>query len=153
MEHTPLPSDGPPVDATEVAAALRLAVGRIARRVRQAHAIGDLTNAEISVLARLERDGSASPGALAELERVRPQAMATTLAGLEEGGLVTRRQDASDGRRLLISLTDAGLRIVTDRRSASLQRLAAAVNDALSPAEQQQLLDALPLIERLAEHL
>ncbi len=90
---------------------------------------------------------------LAELERVRPQAMATTLAGLEESGLVARRQDAEDGRRLLMSLTDTGLGIVTDRRSASLQRLAGAVDAVLSPAEQQQLLDTMALVERLAEHL
>ena len=153
MEHTPLPTGGVPVDAAEVAAALRLAVGRLARRLRQSHAVGDLTHAEISVLSRLERDGSISPGVLAELERVRPQAMATTLAGLEESGLVALRQDAEDGRRLLISLTDTGLGIVTDRRSASLQRLAGAVDSVLSPAEQQQLLDTMALVERLAEHL
>src|ERR1700730_10099550 len=95
-------------EAAELAAALVLAVGRIARRVRQAHSVGDVTLSEVSVLARLNRDGADSPGALAELERVRPQAMASTLATLEERGLVRRRQDAADGRRAVMTVTDAG---------------------------------------------
>jgi DNA-binding MarR family transcriptional regulator len=140
-------------DCTPLAAALRLAVGRIARSLRQAHAVGDQTLSEVSVLSRLDRDGAMSPSVLAALERVRPQAMAATLAGLEERGLVGRQPDAADGRRQLISLTEQGLHILTDRRSASLHRLAEAVGHTLTPAEQQQLLDAIPLLERVAEQL
>ncbi|MEY9846671.1 MarR family winged helix-turn-helix transcriptional regulator [Streptacidiphilus sp. MAP5-3] len=139
--------------ASELAAELRLAVGRIARSLRQAHAVGDQTMSEVSVLARLDRDGPMSPSTLAACERVRPQAMATTLAGLVDRGLVARTQDASDGRRMLISVTPDGLRILSDRRSASLQRLTEAVHTALTPAEQEQLLAAIPLLERLAEQL
>lgn len=143
----------PLAHVSELAAALRLSVGRIARTLRQAHAVGDQTLSEVSVLARLDRDGPMSPGALAACERVRPQAMATTLAGLEERGLVSRRPDPTDGRRQVISATAGGLRILADRRSASLQRLTQAVGTALTAAEQQQLLDAMPLLERIAEQL
>ncbi|MBF9069625.1 MarR family winged helix-turn-helix transcriptional regulator [Streptacidiphilus fuscans] len=152
MEATPSPEHAPE-HAPELAAGLRLAVGRIARSLRQAHAVGDQTLSEVSVLARLDRDGPMSPSALAACERVRPQAMATTLAGLVDRGLVARAQDASDGRRMQISLTPDGLRFLSDRRSASLRRLAEAVDAALTPAEQEQLLDAIPLLERLAEQL
>lgn len=142
-----------PDDAVEAGAALRLFVGRIARKVRQAHAVGDITLSEVSVLARLDREGPESPGALAELERVRPQAMATTLAALEERGLVSRRPDAADGRRALMAVTDAGDKVLADRRSASVRRLAAAFEAEFTPAERQQLLAALPLLDRLAERL
>ncbi|RAG81031.1 MarR family transcriptional regulator [Streptacidiphilus pinicola] len=146
MEHTP-------EHAAELAVALRLSVGRIARALRQAHAVGDQTLSEVSVLARLDRDGSMSPSALAACERVRPQAMAATLAGLEERGLVSRRPDPTDGRRQVISVTPGGLRLLADRRSASLQRLTGAVGATLTPDEQQQLLDVMPLLERIAEQL
>jgi DNA-binding MarR family transcriptional regulator len=153
-EQTEPPQPPEPLEhASELAAALRLSVGRIARALRQAHAVGDQTLSEVSVLARLDRDGSMSPGALAACERVRPQAMATTLGGLEERGLVSRRQDATDGRRQVISLTPNGLRILADRRSASLRRLTGAVSTSLTPAEQQQLLELMPLLERIAEQL
>src|SRR5260221_9128643 len=110
---TPPPSAD---DAAEVAAELRLVVGRVARRLRQGHTVGDVTLSEVSVLSRLDRDGPEFPGALAELERVRPQAMATTLATLEERGLVSRRPDAADGRRAVLAVTEAGRKMLADRR-------------------------------------
>ncbi|MFF7638279.1 MarR family winged helix-turn-helix transcriptional regulator [Kitasatospora sp. NPDC008050] len=149
MDETTPPTD----EAVETGAALRLVVGRIARRVRQAHTVGDLSHSEISVLARLDRDGADSPGSLAELERVRPQAMATTLAGLEERGLVLRRPDAGDGRRSVLSVTEAGRHLLTDRRSESVQLLAGAIEHEFDPTERQELLRLLPLLDRLAERL
>lgn len=140
-------------DPGEVAAALKLMVGRMARKLRQSHAVGDTTLSEVSVLARLERDGPDSPGALAELERVRPQAMATTLAALEQRALVSRRPDPSDRRRVLLTVTEAGRKVIRDRRSESVQRLATALETEFSPAERRELVAALPLLERLAERL
>ncbi|MFF3253590.1 MarR family winged helix-turn-helix transcriptional regulator [Actinacidiphila glaucinigra] len=140
-------------EPTEVGAALRLSVGRIARRLRQAHAVGDVTLSEVSVIARLDRDGPDSPGSLAELERVRPQAMATTLAGLEERGLVSRRPDAHDRRRVVMTVTEAGLKVLADRRSESVQRLAAVLGGQFTAEERRHLVDALPLLDRLAEKL
>jgi DNA-binding MarR family transcriptional regulator len=146
------PEDNP-ADPADVAEALRLVVGRIARRMRQAHAVGDLTLSERSVLARLDREGARSPGALAELERVRPQAMATTLAALEERGLVSRRQDPADGRRAVLTATDAGRKVLADRRSESVRNLASALEGEFSPAERLKFLELLPLLDRLAERL
>ncbi|MGW7004436.1 MarR family winged helix-turn-helix transcriptional regulator [Streptomyces sp. NPDC054933] len=141
-------------DAAEVAAALRLVVGRIARRVRQAKsAVGEVTLSEASVLARLDRDGPDSPGSLAELERVRPQAMASTLAALEGRGLVSRRPDPADGRRAVMTVTDAGRKVMADRRSESVRLLTAALEREFTPDERRQLLSALPLLDRLAERL
>lgn len=142
-----------PADAAGAAAAIRLAVARIARRLRQAHRVGDVTLSEVSVISRLSRDGADSPGSLAELERVRPQAMASTLAALEERGLVTRRPDSSDGRRAVIEVTEAGRKVLIDRRSESVQRLTEVLDEEFTPAERQRLLAVVPLLDRLAERL
>lgn len=140
-------------DAAEIAASLKLAVGRIARRLRQAHTVGDLALSEASVLARLDRDGADSPGSLAALERVRPQAMASTLAGLEERGLVSRRPHDADARRAVVEVTEAGRTMLADRRSESVQLLTAAVESQFTPQERRELHAALPLLDRLAERL
>ncbi len=142
-----------PDDTAETGAALRLIVARIARRLRQTHAVGDVTLSEVSVLARLNRDGPDSPGSLAELERVRPQAMAATLATLEERGLVDRGQDAGDGRRAVMTVTEAGSKMLNDRRSESVNRLAEALDAEFTPAERRELIAVLPLLDRLAERL
>ena len=140
-------------DAAMAAVALRLAVGRIARRSRQVHAVGDVTLSEVSVLARLDRDGPDSPGALAELERVRPQAMAATLAGLEERGLVSRSPDAADGRRVVMTVTDAGRKMLADRRSEIVRRMTAVLEADFTPEERRLLIAALPLLDRIAERM
>ncbi|MEU6548929.1 MarR family transcriptional regulator [Streptomyces sp. NPDC046915] len=139
-------------ETAALAGALRLAMGRIVRRLRQAHAVGDVSLSGVSVLARLAGTGADSPGSLAELERVRPQAMATTLAGLEQRGLVRRTPDAADGRRAIVSITDEGRAMLEERRSESVGRLAEAL-DELAPEERASLRAALPLLDRLAERL
>jgi DNA-binding MarR family transcriptional regulator len=141
------------VDADQTAAALKLVIGRIARRLRQHHAVGDVTISEVSVLARLDRDGPASPSALAEAERVRPQAMATTLATLEERGLVRRSPDPADGRRAVLTVTAAGRKIMHDRRSETIRHLTQVLATEFTAAEHRRLLDVLPLLERLADRL
>ncbi|MEU7057988.1 MarR family transcriptional regulator [Streptomyces sp. NPDC046197] len=143
---------GSPEDAARLAAALRLAVARMTRRLRQAHAVGDVSLSGMSVLARLAADGPDSPGSLAELERVRPQAMAATLAGLEQRRLVLRTPHAADGRRAVVTITDDGRDMLAARRSESVSRLAD-VLDEFTPRDRRTLAAALPLLDRLAERL
>ncbi|MEU2339556.1 MarR family transcriptional regulator [Streptomyces sp. NPDC013172] len=139
-------------ETSRLASELRLAVGRVTRRLRQAHAVGDISLSGVSVLARLAADGPDSPTALAEMERVRPQAMASTLAQLEQRGLVGRTPDATDGRRSIVAVTEDGRAVLAERRSESVQRLATVI-DELSAAERAALAAALPVLGRLAERL
>jgi DNA-binding MarR family transcriptional regulator len=131
---------------------LRVVLGRIVRRLRQGHTAGELTLSEISVLSRLDRDGPTTPGALADEERVRPQAMGATLAVLEERQLVERRAHPGDGRCVVMSVTATGRGILVDRRCVNTQRMARALAE-FSPAEQRRLIGAIPLLEKLAERL
>ncbi|TDP98048.1 MarR family winged helix-turn-helix transcriptional regulator [Labedaea rhizosphaerae] len=139
-------------DPSKTAADLKLAIGRIARALRQRHAVGDLTMSEVSVLSRLDREGATTPGVLADQERVRPQAMASTLAALTEKGLVRRRPDAQDGRKVLMSLTAAGTKVLTSRRDESVRHVAA-VLAGFTQAEQRKFAAMVPLLERLADAL
>jgi DNA-binding MarR family transcriptional regulator len=140
-------------DEERAAADLRVALGRIVRRLRQAHEPGELTLSEVSVLSRLDRDGPATPGVLAGGERVRPQAMGTTLAALEQRGLVARMPDPEDGRRVSMSITEDGRQVMFDRRSASVARLTRALADGFSPEERRRLFEIIPLLDRLADAL
>jgi DNA-binding MarR family transcriptional regulator len=139
-------------DSVRLASDLRLAVGRVTRRLRQAHAVGDVSLSGVSVLARLAADGPDSPTGLADLERVRPQAMASTLALLEQRGLVRRTPDATDGRRSIVTVTEEGRAMLAERRSESVDRLGA-VLEGFSAEERATLAAALPLLDRLAERL
>jgi DNA-binding MarR family transcriptional regulator len=136
--------------STEVASAageLRLVLGQLVRRLRAEYS---LPVAHASVLSRLDREGAQTTSALAAAERVRPQSMAQTLAELETTGLIDRRPDPADGRRVLIELTPGGRERVLEARGRREDWLAAAIAEELEPAEQQTLLAAVPLLRRLA---
>jgi DNA-binding MarR family transcriptional regulator len=140
-------------DVTEVAAALRVSIGLLLRRMRQVRPAGELSLPETSALARLDRSGPATSSALAKEEQISPQSMGATLAALEARGLVARQPDPDDGRRAVLTLTGAGQQVLRDKRSARVAQLAAALSSAFSPAEVIQLKAAAPLLERLAHSI
>jgi DNA-binding MarR family transcriptional regulator len=137
----------------QVAAALRVSMGLLVRRLRQAGADGELALPESSALARLDRGGATTATALAKIEQISPQSMGATLATLEARGFIERRPDPDDGRRAVISLTTAGLQALRNRRSARTERLAQALSTGFTRSELEQLMAAVPLIERVAQSI
>ena len=140
-------------DPHDVASALRVSIGLFVRRLRQVPAEGDLTLSETSALARLDRGGPTTVGALAKLEQISPQSMGATLGALEARGLVRRRSDPDDGRRVVLSATEAGLRVLWSRRNARTEQMARALSEGFTPAELRQLMAVAPLVERLGQSI
>src|ERR1700733_3238839 len=111
----------------EVAAALRVSIGLLLRRLRQVQSDGELTLPEPSALARLDRGGPTTATALARLEQISPQSMGATLGALEARGLIDRRPDPEDGRQSVVSVTEAGLQILRSRQDERTEQLARAL--------------------------
>ncbi|MGB6457472.1 MAG: MarR family transcriptional regulator [Streptosporangiaceae bacterium] len=146
----------PGPDVGDVASALRDSIGLLRRRLRQVRAErggGGLTLPESAALVRLDRGGPTTPSALARLEQISPQSVGATLAALEARRLVERRPDPQDGRRAVISVTEAGRQVLRDRRNAHTELLARALTDGFTRTELDLLAAAAPLLERLAERL
>ena len=140
-------------DVHDIAAALRVSVGMLLRRLRQVRPDDELSLPESSALARLDRIGPATPGALAKVEQISPQSMGATLAALEARGLIERHSDPADGRRVVLSVTQAGLELLRNKRGARTEQLAQALSAGFTPAELRQLAAAAPLLERLAQSI
>jgi DNA-binding MarR family transcriptional regulator len=140
-------------DVHEVAGAIRVSIGLLLRRMRQAPADGELTLPQSSALTRLDRGGPATSSALARLEQISPQSMGATLSALEARGLVERHPDPADGRRVVISLSEAGLQALRNKRNARVEQLARALSSGFTDSELQQLMAAAPLLERLAQSI
>src|SRR5438876_12440761 len=140
-------------DVHEVAGAIRVSIGLLLRRLRQAPADGELTLPESSALTRLDRGGPATSSVLARLEQISPQSMGATLSALEGRGLVERHPDPADGRRVVISLSEAGLQALRNKRNARVEQLARALSSGFTDLELQQLMAAAPLLERLAQSI
>jgi DNA-binding MarR family transcriptional regulator len=134
-----------------LASELRVSVMRLRRRLASERDPGnDLSIASMAVLGSLFRYGDLTVGELAALERVQPPSMTRKVNGLEQGGYVVRRGHATDGRVVVVSLTDVGReRVLADRRRRD-EWLARQLRD-LTPDERELLRAAAPIIQRLSE--
>ena len=134
-----------------LASELRVSVMRLRRRLANERDPGnDLSINSMAVLGSLFRHGDLTVGELAALERVQPPSMTRKVNGLEAGGYVVRRPHESDGRVVVVSLTDRGRqRVVADRRQRD-EWLARQLRD-LTPAERDVLRAAAPIIQSLSE--
>ena len=139
----------PSSQVASAASELRLVLGQLIRRLRAEYSF---PLAQASVLSRLDREGPQTTSELAAAERVRPQSMAQTLAELESAGLIARRPDPGDRRRVQIQLTEQGRELVLEERGKREGWLAAAIAAELSAEEQRTLLAAVPLLQRLSRH-
>jgi DNA-binding MarR family transcriptional regulator len=133
-----------------LASALRLAVVRLNRRMRAQRADSFVTISQLAAMSTLDFHGPLTPGELASHEKVQPPSMTRVLAGLEEMALVARRPHPTDGRQVIVELTDAGKQLCRDEvrmREAWLSRRVAE----LDPEEQEALRKAVEVINRMVE--
>jgi DNA-binding MarR family transcriptional regulator len=135
-------------DAEELAQDVRSVLGRLVRRLRAEAAAEGLTWSQGAVVTRLESAGGMTSAELARAEGVRPQSMSATVAMLEAEGLVRRAPDPTDGRRVLLTLTDAGRAARSQGREVKQRWLAAALQD-LSPPERAELRRSLDVLARV----
>jgi DNA-binding MarR family transcriptional regulator len=140
-------------DPNRIATALLEGISVLVRRVRQVSVSGELRMPERQALSRLDRCGPATSSELARQEQITAQAMGATLSALQTRGLVERRADPDDGRRIVLSVTEAGRRALQDKRDARKEQLAQALSSTFTPAELEQLAAAAPLLERLAQSI
>ncbi len=126
---------------------LRLACMIISRRVRF-ESTTDVAPHQYSVLLRLV-DQPRTPRELAEIERVSAPSMSRTVASLVDLGLVARADDPSDGRQVILSLTDGGRAVVHDTKRRRDQWLAVRL-EKLDDDERALLRAATAVLARVA---
>lgn len=107
--------DGQLDDLARAGLELRLSCQRISRRVRYESTPFSAAPHQLAVLARLE-DGPLPPGEIAELERVSAPSMTRTVNRLVDEGYAERAKHPTDGRIVLIGLTDAGRALIDEAR-------------------------------------
>jgi DNA-binding MarR family transcriptional regulator len=132
----------------DLVAALRVGVMRLSRRLRLERT-GDLTLTQLSALGTLHRHGNVTIGELAGEEKVKPPSMTRTVKSLEDMGLVTRSAHQSDGRQVVVGLTDQARALLDSIRQQRDAWIARHLAD-LAPAEVEVLRRAAPLLERMS---
>ena len=134
---------------SRVAHELQVAVMRLARRLRSERGDHGLTLTQLACLATLHRHGAMTPSDLAAHEKVQPPSMTRTVNGLAEHGLVQRTPDPTDGRQVMVSLTDAGADLLARDRAQREEWLTQRL-DELTPDERATMKKAATILDRLA---
>ncbi|CAM3987781.1 MarR family transcriptional regulator [Nocardiopsis rhodophaea] len=133
-----------------LAAVLRVAVGRLARRLRAQRPDASLSLGQGAVLFTLARHGQMTPGALAEHEKVQPPSMTRIIAALEARSLVRRTPHPDDRRQQLVDLTDEGRAVVREDQRSREMWLARRLAE-LPPEDKETLRAAARILERLSQ--
>ena len=133
----------------ELVAALRVGVMRLARRLRNERSGSDLTLTQLSALGTLDRYGKLTIGELAAIENVQPPSMTRTVTFLQEARLVTRSAHETDGRQVVVGLTDHARAVLDEDRRRRDAWLAVHLAD-LAPADLDLLRFIAPLLDRMA---
>jgi DNA-binding MarR family transcriptional regulator len=132
-----------------LAASLRLATVRLNRRLRAQRADPSVTLTHIAAMNTLARFGPMTPRELAAHEKVQPPSMTRVLSFLEERKLVARAPHPTDGRQVIVTLTDAGTTLVEEVRAREAW-LSQQLRE-LSDADREVLQSAIDVMNKLVE--
>ena len=136
-------------ESIEVAARLRLAIARTARRLRQEAGV-DLSPSLAAALATVDKHGPLTPSELADREQVQRPTATRIVGRLADTGLVQRTADPADGRVSLVSTTQKGRALLRRLRQRKNAYLARRLRD-LEPSEVATLDRAAEILEGLLE--
>jgi DNA-binding MarR family transcriptional regulator len=137
------------ITQADLAARLRLAIARTARRLRQ-EAGEELSPSKTAALATIDRHGPLTPSELAARERIQRPTVTRIVARLEEDGLVQRTRDPQDRRSSLVALSPAGRELLARGRTRKDAYLARRLRE-LDADERATLQRAAAILERLLE--
>jgi DNA-binding MarR family transcriptional regulator len=129
------------------------AMTRLRARLRAESAPADMrwNWSQLTTLARIVTEGPATTTTLAHAEHVRRQSMAETVAALRADGLVETQPDPSDGRKILVGATRRGRSLSATIPAAREAWLDSAITGQLSAQEQETLLKAAAIMNRIAD--
>jgi DNA-binding MarR family transcriptional regulator len=133
-----------------LASSLRVSVARLHRRLRTED-VDDLgvSVGGVAVMSVLYRRGEQTVGQLAAAERVQPPSMTRTVTCLERDGYVTRHPHPTDGRQVVVRLSEAGEELLAVERRRRDAWLTQHLRE-LSPEDRALLRAAAPVLERLS---
>ena len=134
----------------ELAARLRMTLGRLNRRVRQ-HGPQSLSSSQASTLASVEALGPVRLGDLAAHEGVTAPTQSRLVGSLEQQGLLRRMPDAEDRRATLLAITPQGRRQLEQLQGERSAFLVGQLGT-LTPEQRTALVAALDALESLAEN-
>lgn len=136
-------------ESATLANRLRPVLLRIARELRrEIHSLG-VTGGQVSLLIQIKKHPGITASELAERERISAPGMSGHIARLETANLIERAR-ATDRRRIGLTLTEAGDRVLVNVRKRRTAWLVEHLKD-LTVEEREAIEAAIPALEKLLE--
>ncbi|MGZ3883731.1 MAG: MarR family winged helix-turn-helix transcriptional regulator [Bacteroidia bacterium] len=140
------------MDSAELSSSLRTVVSGLHKSLRkQMSPVSTYSMTEIETIALLTRHAALLPTELAALTRVKTQSMSQIINKLTEQGVVKRTPSRDDKRKVYISLTAAGKKMVEKTRYERDAWLKGVIEKALTDKERDLLVKALAVMNKLIE--
>ncbi len=140
------------MDSSHLASSLRTAISGLHKSLRkQMYSVGSYSMTETQTLGLLFRQGSLLPTELAALTRIKTQSMSQILNKMEEQGIIKRTPSKEDKRKVHISLTVPGKKMVEKTRYDRDEWLKEAIEKSLTEPEKELLARSLIVLNKLIE--
>jgi|SRR6185437_8093076 len=140
------------MNISELSTALRESVSGLQKRLRtQSQAVKGYSMTETETIGLLIRNPALLPTELAALTRVKTQSMSQIIKKLEEDNIIKRTPSKEDKRKVYISLTVAGKKMVEKAKYEWDEWLKEAIEKTLTDKERELLIKALPILNKLKE--
>jgi DNA-binding MarR family transcriptional regulator len=140
------------MDSLELSSSLRTVVAELHKCLRkQMYSVDSYSMTEMGTVGQLMRNDALLPSELAALMRVKTQSMSQIIKKLEEQGVVKRTPSKDDKRKVYISITVKGKKMVEQTRYDKDEWLKAAIERSLTSKEMELLAKVLPVLNKLIE--
>ncbi len=140
------------MNTQELSSSLRAVVSTLHKSLRkQASAVNAYSMTEIDTIGHLFRSTSLLPTELAALTKIKTQSMSQILNKMELQGVIKRTPSTEDKRKVFISLTPLGKKIVEKTKYEKDEWLKDAIEKLLSDKEKELLIKTLPVLNKLSE--
>jgi DNA-binding MarR family transcriptional regulator len=142
------------MNSLELSSSLRATISALHKVLRkQSPVINEYSMTERETISLLTRNPYLSPTELAELTKVKSQSMSTILNKLEDQDIIRRTPSKDDKRKIFVSLTPHGKKVVEKAKHEWDQQLRTSIEKSLSEKEREALIKILPVFKKLIENI
>jgi len=140
------------MDSAELSSSLRSVIAALHKGLRkQTSAAGTYSMTELETIGHLFRNPTLLPTELAALTRITTQSMSQILTKMEEQHVIKRTPSKEDKRKVLISLTTVGKKLVEKNLYEKDEWLKNEIERTLTDKERELLAKVLPVLNKLIE--
>ena len=140
------------MDSSELASSLRLFISAIHKGLRkQISEVNTYSMTELETIGHLFKNPALLPTELAALTRITTQSMSQILAKLELQKIIKRTPSKEDKRKVYISITAVGKRMVEQTTYERDEWLKGIIEGKLTEKEKELLIKVLPVLNKLTE--